>query len=48
MTKTKDCVINFEILPVDHLTKKLILNAVEGSRSASTRIPSQYLSVIGG
>jgi hypothetical protein len=30
ITKSKDCVINFEIPPADHLTKKF-LNPVEGS-----------------
>ena len=29
-TKNKDRVINFEISPADHLTKKFILNPVEG------------------
>ena len=41
ITKNKDCVINFEIPPADHLTKKFILIPVEGSSSASTRIPNQ-------
>ena len=34
ITKNKDHIINFEILQTDHLTKKFILNPVEGSRSA--------------
>ena len=38
--KNKDCIINFKILPADHLTKKIILNPVEGRRSAPTRIPN--------
>ena len=36
--KNKDFIINFEIPPADHLTKKYILNPVEDSRSASTRV----------
>ena len=36
-TKSKDHVINFEIPSAYHLTKKFILNPVEGSRSAPTR-----------
>ena len=40
ITKNKDHILNFEILPADHLTKKSILNPVEGSRSAGTRIPN--------
>ena len=47
ITKNKDRVINFEIPPTDHLTKKFILNPVEGSRSASTRISKQDQSVMG-
>ena len=27
--KNKDCIINFEIPPADHLTKEFILNSVE-------------------
>ena len=34
----KNRIINFEILPADHLIKKFILNPVEVSRSASTSI----------
>ena len=34
ITKNKDRIINFEIPPADPLTKKFILNPVEGSRSA--------------
>ena len=45
--KKKDRIINFEIPPTDHLTKKLILNSVEDSRSAPTRIPNQHQSVMG-
>jgi hypothetical protein len=43
ITKNKDCIINFEILPTDHLTRKFILNPVESSRSSPTRSsnPSQ-------
>ena len=37
ITKTKNCIINSEIPPADHLTKKFILNPIEGSRSAPTR-----------
>jgi hypothetical protein len=33
--------INFEIPPTDHLTKKFILNPLEGSRSAPTRSSNQ-------
>ena len=44
--KNEDHIINFEIPPADHLTK-LILNPVEGSRSAPTRIPNQHQSVMG-
>jgi hypothetical protein len=32
ITKNKACIKNFEILPEDHLTKKFILNPVEGNR----------------
>ena len=41
ITKIKDRIINLEILPADNLTKKFILNPVEGSRSAPTRISNQ-------
>ena len=34
--KEEDRIIDFEIMPADHLTKKFILNPVEGSRSAPT------------
>jgi hypothetical protein len=34
ITKYKHCVINFEIPPADHLTRKFILNPLEGRRSA--------------
>ena len=37
ITKNKDRIINFEIPPADHLTRKFILIPVEGSRSAPTR-----------
>ena len=47
ITKNKDRIINFEIPPPDHSTKKFILNPVEGSRSAPTRIPNQHQSVMG-
>ena len=42
ITKYKDLVINFEIPPADHSTKKFILNPVKGSRYAPTRIPNQH------
>ena len=45
--KNRDCIINFEILPADHLTKKVSLNLVEGSRLASTRILNQCQTVMG-
>jgi len=47
ITKNKDRVINFEIPPADHLTKKFIFNPVEGSRSAPTRISNQNQLVMG-
>ena len=47
ITKNKGCIINFEIPLSDHLTKKFILNLVEGSRSASTRILNQHKEVMG-
>ena len=47
ITKNKDRIINFEIPPADHLTKKFILNPVEDSRSAPTRISNQNQSVMG-
>ena len=37
ITKNKDRILNFEIPPTDHLTKKFILNPLEGHRSAPTR-----------
>ena len=43
--KKKDRVLNFEIPPADHLTKKFILNPVEGSRSARTRGSNQNQSM---
>ena len=33
----KDLIINFEILPADHLTGKFILNPIEGNRSVPTK-----------
>ena len=42
----QSCIINFEFLPADHLTK-FFLNPVEGSRSAHTRIPTKHQSVMG-
>ena len=45
--KKKDHIINFEILPTNHLTKQFILNPVEGSRSACARIPNQHQSFMG-
>jgi hypothetical protein len=47
ITENKDRIINFEILPADHLIKKFILNPVEGNRSTPTRIPNQHQSVMG-
>ena len=47
ITKRKDCIMNFEILPADHLTKKFNLKPVEGSRSAPTRTPNQHQLVMG-
>jgi len=47
ITKNKDCIANFEIPPAEHLTKKFILNPVEGSRSAFTRISEQRQSIMG-
>ena len=41
ITKCKNLIINFEIPPAYHLTKKLILNPVEGSISVPIRIPNQ-------
>ena len=41
ITKYKDYIINFEIPPADHLSKKLILNPVESSRSAPIRSSNQ-------
>ena len=29
ITKNKDCIINFEILPADYLTREFILNPAE-------------------
>ena len=46
ITNSKDCVINFEILPADHLTKKFNLNPVEDSRLAPTN-SNQNQSVMG-
>ena len=46
ITKNRDYVINFEILPADHLTRRF-LNSVEGNRSAPTRNLSLQQSVIG-
>ena len=47
ITENKDRIINFEILPAEHLIKKFILNSVEGNRSAPTRILNQQQSVMG-
>ena len=47
ITKNIDCIINFEIPPADHLTKKFILNPVESNRSAPTRIPNSPQLVMG-
>ena len=41
VTENKNHIINVEIPPVDHLTKKFIINTVENSRSAPTRSSSQ-------
>ena len=46
ITKNKDRITNFEILPADHLTKKF-LNPLEGSRSAPTRSSNQNQLVMG-
>ena len=46
ITKNKDHIKNFEVLPADHLTKKFILKPVEGSRTAPTRIPTQHQLVM--
>ena len=46
ITKYKDCIINVEIPPADHLTKKFILNPVEDNTSAHRRIPNQHPSVV--
>ena len=40
ITKNKDCITSFEI-------PKFILDPVEGSRLAPTRIPNQHQSVVG-
>ena len=47
ITKNKDRVINFEFPPADHLPKKFILNPVEDSKSALTRISNQNQLVMG-
>ena len=47
ITKNKNRIINFEIPPADHLTKKFILNPVEDNRSAPIRISNQNQSVMG-
>ena len=47
ITENKDYIINFEIPPADHLTKKFILNPVEGSRSTPIRIQNKLQSVHG-
>jgi len=47
ITKNEDRIINFEIPPADHLTKKFILNPVGGSRSAPARSSNQNQSVMG-
>ena len=46
ITKNKDRIINFEIPSADHLTKKFILNPVEGRGSAPTS-SNQNQSVMG-
>ena len=46
LTKNKDCIINFEIPPADHLTWKFILHPVEGSRSASTQNPNSTMGFL--
>ena len=43
----KNHIVNVEISPVDHLTKKFILNPIEGSRSAPTRSSNENQSVMG-
>ena len=48
ITKDKDRIINFEILPADHLTtKEFNLNPVERSRPARIRILNQCQLVMG-
>jgi hypothetical protein len=47
ITKNNDCIIDFEIPPADHLTKKFILNPVEGRRSAPTRSSNQNQLIMG-
>jgi hypothetical protein len=47
ITKNEDRIINFEIPPADHLTKKFILNQVEDSRSVPTRSSNESRSVLG-
>ena len=44
--KNEDCIINFEIPPTDHLTRKFILNPVEGSRPAPTRNLNSQQSIM--
>ena len=38
--KNKDCIIDFNILPADHLTKNFNINPIKGSRSTPKRIPN--------
>ena len=45
ITKNKDN-MNFEILPAGNLTRKYILNSVEGKRSAPTRNLNSQQSVM--
>ena len=45
ITKDKDHVINFEIPPADHLTKKFILNPVERSRSVGNGLTMRTRSL---
>ena len=47
ITKNKNGIINFEISPADHLTRKFTLNPVEGSISAPTGNMNSQQAVMG-
>ena len=47
IAKNKECIINFEILLADQLTKKFFLNPAKGSRSAHIKISNRHQSVMG-